>query len=100
MNRQKRTAGLINGTASLISIALGLLFGFVLLLIFNPPFALYGFSNLMTTGFASSEKLAAMSLAAAISTPSLFTSFGSTKRMTSRVSSIDQISSASLAETR
>lgn len=58
MNRQKRTAGLINGTASLISIALGLLFGFVLLLIFNPPFALYGFSNLMTTGFASSEKLA------------------------------------------
>jgi len=58
MKRHVNRTGLVNGAASLISIALGLLFGFLLLLIFNPPFALYGFDNLMTTGFASSEKLA------------------------------------------
>ncbi len=56
-NRRNRT-GIINGTASLISIILGLLFGLLLLFIFNPSFAITGFDNLMTTGIASSEKLA------------------------------------------
>ena len=56
-NRRNRT-GIVNGTASLISIILGLLFGLLLLFIFNPSFAITGFDNLMTTGIASSEKLA------------------------------------------
>ncbi|MDD3213391.1 MAG: ABC transporter permease, partial [Eubacteriales bacterium] len=58
MRKRRNLTGLINGTASLISIALGLLFGYLLLLVFNTKFASYGFSNLMTTGFTSSEKLA------------------------------------------
>ena len=58
MKKLRNQVGLINGTASLISIAFGLIFGFILLIIFNAPFALYGFKNLMTTGVASTEKLA------------------------------------------
>ncbi len=58
MKKHRNHTGLINATASLISIALGLLFGFLLLLIFNSKFALFGFDNLMTTGVASTEKLA------------------------------------------
>ncbi len=58
MKRHRNHTGLINATASLISIALGLLFGFLLLVIFNSKFALFGFDNLMTTGVASTEKLA------------------------------------------
>ncbi len=58
MRNRRNHTGLINGTASLISIALGLIFGFLLLLVFNASFAVSGFNNLMTTGFASSEKLA------------------------------------------
>ncbi len=44
--------------ASLISIAFGLLFGLLMLFIFDANFALYGFGKMMTTGFASSEKFA------------------------------------------
>ena len=58
MNKRRNQKGLINALASLISIAMGLIVGFILLLIFNPQYALNGFNNMMTTGFASSEKLA------------------------------------------
>ncbi|HNW85498.1 MAG TPA: ABC transporter permease [Candidatus Limiplasma sp.] len=56
--KHKYHKGLINGMASLISIVMGLVFGFALLLIFNPRYALPGFGNLMSAGFTSSEKLA------------------------------------------
>ncbi len=50
--------GAISCAASLISILAGLLFGFILLIIFNPPFALYGLKNMMTTGLKDSAKFA------------------------------------------
>lgn len=50
--------GTISCAASLISILAGLLFGFVLLIIFNPPFALYGLKNMLTTGLKDSAKFA------------------------------------------
>ena len=56
--RHKYQKGVINGMASLISIVMGLVFGFILLLVFNYQYALPGFGNLMSAGFASSEKLA------------------------------------------
>ncbi len=50
--------GAISCSASLISIFAGLLFGFILLIIFNPPFALYGLKNMLTTGVKDSAKFA------------------------------------------
>ena len=58
MKARRNHKGLINAIASLISIALGLVFGFILLIIFNPSHALNGLGNLMTTGLASTDKLA------------------------------------------
>lgn len=49
---------LISCAASLISILAGLAFGFVLLIIFNPPFAVYGLKNMLTAGLKDSAKLA------------------------------------------
>ncbi len=57
-NRGKNKQGLINSVSSLLAIAGGLAFGFILLLVFNPPFALYGLNQLLTTGVASLDKLA------------------------------------------
>lgn len=48
----------ISCAASLLSIAAGLVFGFILLLIFNAPFAGYGFGRIVVTGLSSSDKLA------------------------------------------
>jgi len=48
----------ISCMASLISILLGLLFGLVLLVIFNSDFAFRGFGKMLLTGIASSDKLA------------------------------------------
>lgn len=44
--------------ASLISIGVGLLFGLLMLFLFNAPFALKGFGSLVSAGFGSSDKLA------------------------------------------
>ena len=49
---------LISTLASLLSIAVGLLVGLLLLFILNANFALSGFGKILTTGLASSEKLA------------------------------------------
>lgn len=53
-----RSAGFISCLASLISIALGLLFGLIMLFIFNADSALYGFGKMLTAGIASSDKFA------------------------------------------
>ena len=61
MNKLKHTLaspGCTSIMASLISIAFGLLFGLLMLFIFDAKFALYGFGKMMTTGFASSDKFA------------------------------------------
>ncbi len=50
--------GLTSFFASLISIGVGLLFGFILLLLLNPQFAGQGFVSLVTAGLKSTDKLA------------------------------------------
>ena len=50
--------GFISCMASLVSIAFGLLFGLIMLFVFNADSALYGFGKMMTTGIATSEKFA------------------------------------------
>lgn len=50
--------GLVSCTASLISILAGLVIGFILLVVFNPPFAVSGLRRLLTTGLKDSAKLA------------------------------------------
>ncbi|MEA5015353.1 MAG: ABC transporter permease [Candidatus Limiplasma sp.] len=56
--RRKNKQGLINSSASLLSILGGMLFGFLLLILFNPPYALYGLNKIFSTGVASLDKLA------------------------------------------
>lgn len=51
-------AGFLSLTASLISILAGLIFGLILLLVFNAPHALAGFSNMLTTGLKNTDKMA------------------------------------------
>lgn len=65
-----KNPGMTSLCASLISIAAGLLLGLVLLLIFNPSFAFYGFGKILITGLTSSEKFAKVSYQAA---PLIFT---------------------------
>ena len=48
---------LVTIIASLLSIVAGLLFGYILLLIFNKNFAGFGIMRILTTGFSSLEKL-------------------------------------------
>lgn len=50
--------GALNLTASLVSILAGLLFGFILLMIFNFDKALYGFGNIVFTGLRSPDRMA------------------------------------------
>ena len=50
--------GLTSFFASLISIGIGLLFGFILLVLLNPQFAGQGFMSLVTAGLKSTDKLA------------------------------------------
>lgn len=62
MSQKKQTKEIsafgLNLYSSLISILMGLLFGAILLFIFNPSKAPNGISNLLFTGFASKEKFA------------------------------------------
>ena len=51
-------SGFISCLASLLSIAVGLLVGLVVLFSLNAPYALVGFNRILTTGVASLEKLA------------------------------------------
>lgn len=50
--------GTISCTASLVSIIVGLVFGFALLVIFNPAESLNGLRKILTTGLANTDKLA------------------------------------------
>ena len=58
--KKKRTMpkGMLNLTASLVSIVAGLLVGFILLMIFNFDKALYGFGNIILTGLRSPDRFA------------------------------------------
>ena len=58
MRKVRNPQGLISTLASLLSILLGLLAGLALLFILNSNFALSGFGKILTTGIASTEKLA------------------------------------------
>lgn len=61
MNKIKqitKTPGFITILSSVISILVGLLVGFVLLIIFNPPYAFQGLGLIFTKGFSSSDKFA------------------------------------------
>ena len=58
VSRRRNTQAVIALMASLLSIAVGLLVGLALLTILNAPFALSGFGKILTTGVASTEKLA------------------------------------------
>lgn len=61
MNKAKNfftSQSFISCMASLISILFGLVFGLVLLFIFNSDFALRGFGKMVSTGITSSDKLA------------------------------------------
>jgi ABC-type uncharacterized transport system permease subunit len=57
-SKRRNTQAAIALMASLLSIAVGLLVGLLLLTILNAPFALSGFGKILTTGVASTEKLA------------------------------------------
>ncbi|NLV58797.1 MAG: ABC transporter permease [Clostridiales bacterium] len=56
-SRRTNRQGLINILASLLSILGGLLFGFLLLILFNPGNAMYGLNKILTTGIANLDKL-------------------------------------------
>ena len=56
--KHSNAQGIISMLASFLSIAVGLLVGLVLLFILNPEHAMSGFGKILTTGVASSEKLA------------------------------------------
>jgi len=55
--KKRNKQGLINSLASLLSIVGGLLFGFILLIIFNPTYAFYGLNKILTTGIAALDKM-------------------------------------------
>ena len=47
----------ISISASILSIIIGLLIGFIVLLLTNPKYAIGGFSNLLTSGVSSSQRI-------------------------------------------
>ena len=49
--------GVVGVLASLLSIVIGLVLGFILLVVLNPGASLEGMKAMMTTGFASMDKL-------------------------------------------
>ena len=53
-----QSKAVISLLASIVSICIGLLLGFLLLLIFNRTKALSGLNALLTTGFSSPDKFA------------------------------------------
>ena len=61
MNRKQsifKNRSVISVMASLLSIAAGLLFGLILLYVFNPVHAMNGFKSMMTTGIKAADKFA------------------------------------------
>ena len=58
LKKRLHIPGLTSFFASLISIGIGLLFGFILLVLLNPQFAGQGFMSLVTAGLKSTDKLA------------------------------------------
>lgn len=61
MNWRKKTlgsSGFISLLASFLSIAIGILFGYILLLIFNKNAANYGITQILTAGFSSPDRIA------------------------------------------
>ena len=53
-----RNRSVISLMSSIVSILIGMVFGFILLVVFNPGASLHGMLNLVTTGFSSAEKFA------------------------------------------
>ena len=58
MKKLLKSQGFTSVLASVLSIVAGLIFGLILLFIFNAPFAFNGFGKIIATGFSSSSKLA------------------------------------------
>lgn len=58
MKKLKDNESFINFLSSIASIIIGLIFGYVMLLAFNPDKAAYGFSNLISAGISSPAKFA------------------------------------------
>ena len=58
MKKFLKSKSFVSILASVISIVAGLIFGFILLIVFNPPYSLSGLGSIVTAGFSSSAKLA------------------------------------------
>ncbi len=58
MKQYFKSKGFITVLASVISILVGLLIGFILLIVFNPAYALGGLGSIITKGLSSSDKFA------------------------------------------
>ncbi|MBO4679344.1 MAG: ABC transporter permease [Lachnospiraceae bacterium] len=58
MKNYFKSKGFITVLASVISIVVGLLIGFILLIVFNPAYAIGGLGSIITKGFSSSDKFA------------------------------------------
>lgn len=58
LGRLISSPGAVSLYASIFSIIIGLIFGYLLLLIIHPGMSLYGIQQILVTGFGSSEKLA------------------------------------------
>lgn len=50
--------GALSIYSSLAAILIGLILGFILLIVFNPPFAMNGLRNMLTTGIKNTDKMA------------------------------------------
>ncbi len=58
MKNYFKSKGFITVLASVISIVVGLLIGFILLIVFNPAYAVGGLGSIVSKGFSSSDKFA------------------------------------------
>jgi general nucleoside transport system permease protein len=58
LNNAAQSAGLASFLASVVSICIGLLAGYLLLIYFNAPASLYGFRQIIVTGLGSAAKFA------------------------------------------
>lgn len=58
LSKLTKSQGFVSVLASVISIVAGLIFGFVLLIIFNPSCALNGLGHILAAGLSSSDKFA------------------------------------------
>lgn len=57
ITRIKNSHEFISVLSSIFAILIGIIFGFVLLVVLKPESSLYGITNMLTTGFSSIEKL-------------------------------------------